>query len=102
MVQHPHALDQYELIQNSITTVIVVIIEKEVAIGHVYLLVIGLNPQPVKEVCCYNNYWDNCRKNVALTNSCNCIQSNPVSARLHLPMVLQAVMNLILLVLEAE
>ena len=62
MVQHPHALEQYDLVQSSITPVIVVIIEKELVMGHVYLMVIGLNPQPVKQVCCCNNYYDNCKK----------------------------------------
>ena len=102
MAPYPHALEQYNLVQRSITTVTVVTIEKEVVIGHVYLMVIGLSPQPVKEVCCCDNYYDNCRKNVSHTNSSNCMQLNPVSALLHPPMFLQAVMDLILLVLGAE
>ena len=101
MVQHPHALDQYKLVHSSITIVIVVIIEKEVVIGHVYLMVIGLIPQPVKQVCCSNYYYDH-RNNVSPQNSCNCMQFNHVPARHHPPMVLQAAMDLILLVLEAE
>ena len=51
MVEHPHALEQPVLVQDFITIVTVVTTKKEVAIGHVYLLVIGLMHQLVEMVC---------------------------------------------------
>ena len=50
MAEHPHVLEQLELVQTFTTIVTVVTIEKEVAMLDVFLLVTGVKPLPVGEV----------------------------------------------------
>ena len=50
MAEHPHALEQPELVQTFTTIVTVVTTEKEVAMLDVFLLVTGVKPLPVGKV----------------------------------------------------